>query len=107
VTTADKATLPTETVWRILHRRWDIENKIFHDLKKFWGFGHNYHHESEAFMAILWLIEPGLFHRLTLLSKSHFPLGFGATITTNQATGKSKTSTLARRDEVLYYERLI
>lgn len=55
VTTADKATLPTETVWRILHRRWDIENKVFHDLKVYWGFGHNYHHEGEAFMAMRWL----------------------------------------------------
>lgn len=56
VTTADKSTLPTETVWRILHRRWDIENKVFHDLKVYWGFGHNYHHKGEAFMAMRWLM---------------------------------------------------
>lgn len=56
VTTAGKASLPAETVWRILHRRWDIENKTFHDLKLYWGFGHNYHHEEEAFMAMRWLI---------------------------------------------------
>lgn len=55
VTTADKTTVPTETVWRILHRRWDIENKIFHDLKGYWGFGHSYHHGEEAFMAMRWL----------------------------------------------------
>ncbi|HHU31958.1 MAG TPA: transposase, partial [Clostridia bacterium] len=42
-------------VWRILHRRWDIENKVFHDLKVYWGFGHNYHHKGEAFMAMRWL----------------------------------------------------
>ncbi len=53
VTNADEATVPTETLWRILHRRWDIENKVFHDLKKFWGFGHNYHHDSVAFMVML------------------------------------------------------
>jgi len=46
---------PTETLWRILHRRWDIENKAFHDLKKFWGFGHNYHHDPTAFMVMLYL----------------------------------------------------
>lgn len=55
VTTADKVTLPTESAWRILHRRWDIENKVFHDLKVYWGFGHNYHHDEEAFMAMRWL----------------------------------------------------
>ncbi len=55
VTTADKSTVPTETLWRILHRRWDIENKVFHDLKKFWGFGHNYHHDPTAFMVMLYL----------------------------------------------------
>jgi len=55
VTTADKSTVPTETLWRILHRRWDVENKVFHDLKKFWGFGHNYHHDPTAFMVMLYL----------------------------------------------------
>ncbi len=55
VTTADQATVPTETLWRMLHRRWDIENKVFHDLKKFWGFGHNYHHDPTAFMVMLYL----------------------------------------------------
>lgn len=56
VTTAGKDTVPAETLWRILHRRWDIENKTFHDLKTYWGFGHGYHHEEEAFMAMRWLI---------------------------------------------------
>ena len=55
VTTADEATVPSETLWRILHRRWDVENKVFHDLKKFWGFGHNYHHDSTAFMVMLYM----------------------------------------------------
>ena len=55
VTTADEATVPTETLWRILHRRWDVENKVFHNLKKFWGFGRNYHHDSTAFMVMLFM----------------------------------------------------
>jgi len=55
VTTADESTVPTETLWRILHRRWDVENKVFHDLKKHWGFGHNYHHDPTAFMVMLYL----------------------------------------------------
>jgi hypothetical protein len=30
----------------------------------FWGFGHNYHHDEEAFMAMRWLtvIAKNLFH---------------------------------------------
>ena len=54
--TAGKDVISTETVWRILHRRWDIENKTFHDLKKYWSFGHDFHHEDNAFLAIRWLI---------------------------------------------------
>lgn len=56
VTTASKATLPTISLWRIMHRRWDIENKVFHDLKTYWGFKHSFHHEENAFMAMRWLI---------------------------------------------------
>ena len=55
VTTADDATVPTKKLWRILHRRWDIESKVFHDLKKFWDLGHNYHHDPAAFMVMLLL----------------------------------------------------
>jgi len=56
IVTAGKDIISTETVWRILHRRWDIENKIFHDLKKYWSFGHDFHHEDNAFLAMRWLI---------------------------------------------------
>ena len=56
ITTASKKEMPPETVWRILHRRWDIENKTFHDLKKYWSFGHDYHHEESAFLVMRWLI---------------------------------------------------
>ena len=56
VTSASKTTLPTISLWRIMHRRWDIENKVFHDLKSYWGFKHSFHHEENAFMAMRWLI---------------------------------------------------
>lgn len=56
VTTASKSTLPTISLWRIMHRRWDIENKTFHDLKTYWGFKHSFHHQENAFMAMRWLI---------------------------------------------------
>lgn len=56
IVTAGKNDISTETVWRILHRRWDIENKNFHDLKKYWSFGHDFHHEDNAFWVMRWLI---------------------------------------------------
>lgn len=56
VTTASKTTLPTISLWRIMHRRWDIENKTFHDLKTYWGFKHSFHHKENAFMAMRYLI---------------------------------------------------
>ena len=42
-------------IWKIGHRRWDIENSIFHDLKTNWYFDHNYTHDSNA-LQVLWLI---------------------------------------------------
>lgn len=56
IVTAGKNDISAETVWRILHRRWDIENKTFHDLKKYWSFGHDFHHEDNAFWVMRWLI---------------------------------------------------
>jgi len=56
IVTAGKDVISAETVWRTLHRRWDIENKTFHDLKKYWSFGHDYHHEENAFLVMRWLI---------------------------------------------------
>ncbi|MGI6317273.1 MAG: transposase [Dethiobacteria bacterium] len=56
IVTADKNVISAESVWRILHRRWDIENKTFHDLKKYWSFGHDFHHEENAFLVMRWLI---------------------------------------------------
>ena len=56
ITTAGKEEVTAETIWRILHRRWDVENKTFHDLKKYWSFGHDYHHGDHAFLVMRWLI---------------------------------------------------
>lgn len=56
IVTIGKAVISTETVWRIMHRRWDIENKTFHDLKKYWSFGHDFHHEDNAFWVMRWII---------------------------------------------------
>ncbi len=31
--------MPTVSLWRIMHRRWDFKDKTFHDLKTYRGFG--------------------------------------------------------------------
>lgn len=30
--------MTAETVWRIMHLRWDIENSLFNGLKQNWAF---------------------------------------------------------------------
>lgn len=37
-TTMPRAMLPPDTVWLIMHRRWDIETSLFNDLKQNWGY---------------------------------------------------------------------
>jgi hypothetical protein len=48
VTTVPKAIMKADIVWQIMHRRWDIENNIFCDLKQNWGFRHCYIHDPKA-----------------------------------------------------------
>ena len=46
------ALMKPEVLWQIVHRRWDIENSIFNDLKMNWRFGHCYAHDVTAIQAI-------------------------------------------------------
>jgi hypothetical protein len=48
VTTVPKAIMEADIVWQIMHRRWDIENNTFCDLKQNWGFRHCYIHDPKA-----------------------------------------------------------
>ena len=48
VTTVPKAIMKADIVWQIMHRRWDMENNIFCDLKQNWGFRHCYTHDPKA-----------------------------------------------------------
>jgi hypothetical protein len=41
---------------RIIHKRWDIENCAFHQLKTYWNINHCFVHQPNAIVAILWLI---------------------------------------------------
>jgi hypothetical protein len=52
VTTVPKALMKPELLWQIVHRRWDIENTIFCDLKQNWGFGHCYTHDLVGIKAL-------------------------------------------------------
>lgn len=54
-TTVPRSIMKPETVWLIMHRRWDIENSVFNDLKQNWHFSHCYTHHVrgiEAMMAL-------------------------------------------------------
>ena len=48
--------LPIETIWKIMHKRWDIENNAFHQLKTGWHLGHCFLHDSTGIEAVLMLI---------------------------------------------------
>lgn len=43
----------TETIWKIIHKRWDIENNVFHQLKTQCHFGHCYVHSPTGIDAIV------------------------------------------------------
>lgn len=43
----------TETIWKIIHKRWDIENNVFHQLKTECHFDHCYLHSPTGIEAIV------------------------------------------------------
>src|SRR5699024_4235483 len=43
IITTDKVT-SVETLWKIMHKRWDIENNAFHQLKTHWHLNHCFFH---------------------------------------------------------------
>jgi hypothetical protein len=51
-TTVPVALMKPQLVWEIAHRRWDIENTVFNDLKQNWGFGHCYTHDPNGIRAV-------------------------------------------------------
>ena len=53
VTTCDKSIVSSLTVWSIAHRRWDIENSGFHNLKTNYNLDHCYTHEPKAIIALI------------------------------------------------------
>jgi len=51
-TTVPIAIMKPLLVWEIAHRRWDIENTVFNDLKQNWGFRHCYTHDPNGIRAV-------------------------------------------------------
>lgn len=45
----------SRTIWEIIHKRWDIENNGFHELKGSWHMDHCFEHNAVALEAIVYL----------------------------------------------------
>lgn len=52
IITTDKLTC-VETLWKIMHKRWDIENNVFHQLKTEWHFNHCFIHSPIGVETVL------------------------------------------------------
>ena len=55
-TTLSKEQASPEIIRQIIHRRWDIENPGFHELKGNWNMDHCFIHQEVASQVILWLM---------------------------------------------------
>ena len=55
-TTLSKNEAPPELIREIIHRRWEIENTGYHELKGNWNMGHCFIHQEVAFQVILWFM---------------------------------------------------
>lgn len=48
IITTCKQDVPVNSLWKMIHKRWDIENCIFHHLKTHWNMGHCFIHDEKA-----------------------------------------------------------
>lgn len=48
--------MPAKTAWTIMHKRWDIENTCFNQLKTYCNLEHCYTHNPTAIEAILYIM---------------------------------------------------
>lgn len=55
IITTDKYTSP-QTLWEVIHRRWDIENNVFHQLKTEWHLDHCFLHSPTGVETVLMFI---------------------------------------------------
>lgn len=55
-TSVSRTEMPAHAIWLIMHRRWDIENSAFNDLKANWNFDHCYSHDPRTIEMIYALV---------------------------------------------------
>lgn len=55
IITTDKFTA-VKTLWEIMHKRWDVENNVFHQLKTEWNLDHCFLHSPTGVETILMFI---------------------------------------------------
>lgn len=91
VTTCPKALVKTLTIWRIMHKRWGIQNRVFHEAKTCCSFDHCFIHHEVA-TEVVWML-PVIALNLFLLFKwralrrENLPLrGLGESILLGLAT---------------------
>lgn len=70
VTTISQKVIPTKTFVDIGHARWDIENKAFNELVKYWHADHVYKHTFGAIEAfwLMTMLAYNLFHAFITLN---------------------------------------
>ena len=56
VTTCPKALVRPLTVWKIMHARWDIENRVFHEAKTYCSLDHCFIHDEVA-TEVFWMLQ--------------------------------------------------
>ena len=63
IITTDKS-VSVETLWKVMHNRWHIENDVFHQLKTEWHLNHCFLHSTSGVETVL----------MFLIYTSHFGL---------------------------------
>jgi hypothetical protein len=70
VSTISQKFLPTEQFVEVAHHRWDIENKGFNELCKYWHLDHVYRHDANAIVmfTLMTMLSYTLFHAFLYLN---------------------------------------
>ena len=53
VSTIPISMVPTQVFWMFAHKRWDIENKVFHQLATYWNIDHSFKHDPKAILNFI------------------------------------------------------
>ena len=76
VTTSD--VVPYEILWKMMHKRWDIEENVFHQLKTYYYAKHCYCHAGVEAVFLLTLVAFNI-RELYLYRRIHWFKGSGVT----------------------------